>query len=74
MSLNATVMTAEEVRKGFRARGVTIAAWARDRGFNYRLVQKVLSGEAKCFYGESHRIAIELGLKASPVSDQPVAA
>lgn len=43
--------------------GLSIAQWARDRGFNIRLVYSVLRGERKCLRGESYRIAKALGIK-----------
>ena len=42
---------------------MSIADWARMHQFRQDLVYAVLSGRSKCTRGESHRIAIELGLK-----------
>jgi gp16 family phage-associated protein len=47
----------------FRNNGMTIADWAREKNFNPRLVYVVLRNERKCLRGESHRIALELGMK-----------
>lgn len=49
----------------FRAEGVTIAHWSAQRGFNASLVYSVIKGRRKCLRGQSHRIAVALGLKAS---------
>lgn len=56
----------EDVKAQFRAEGLTLAAWARAKGFNPRTVYRVLSGEIKGGYGEAHRIAVALGLKEEP--------
>ena len=56
------------------ARGVTIRAFARQHGVSYKTVMNVLSGRAQCRYGNSHRIAILLGLKAPPPDDGPTRA
>ncbi|OYY32161.1 MAG: hypothetical protein B7X65_22880 [Polaromonas sp. 39-63-25] len=47
----------------FRSEGVTVAEWARARGFSPRLVYVVLGGERKCLRGQSYQIARELGMK-----------
>jgi gp16 family phage-associated protein len=48
----------------FRARGVSIKSWAQANGFSDRSVYAVLSGQRKCIRGQSHKIAVALGLKA----------
>ena len=63
-------------RERFAASGTTIVAWARERGFNPSLVQYVLAGKRPCVRGESHRIAVALGIKeelpppGAPIADQ----
>lgn len=47
----------------FHNAGLTIAQWARARGFNQSLVYSVLRGERKALRGESYQIAKELGMK-----------
>lgn len=47
----------------FRERGINLAAWAREKGFNQQLVYLVIRGERKCLRGQSHSIAKELGMK-----------
>ena len=54
---------ARAMRDRFEASGTNISEWARDRGFSVSLVQSVLSGNRACRRGESHRIALALGLK-----------
>lgn len=57
------VRTAAEVRHEFEVRGLSIAAWARARGYSSQLVYQILAGRKPCLRGQSHRIAVQLGLK-----------
>ena len=59
---------ANAVREQFIASGTNVSEWARERGFGVRLVHQILGGERSCRRGESHRIAVALGIKA----EQPV--
>jgi len=63
------VRTAEDIRQIFSARGLSIAEWARQQGFSVPLVYQVLSGQRKGLRGQSHRIAVSLGLKEGLVGD-----
>lgn len=54
------------VKADFEQRGVTIADWAEHRGFSRALVYAVLAGRKRCIRGESHRIAVALGIKRPP--------
>lgn len=70
----ASVPTPQEIRREFALRGLSIAEWARLRGFSTALVYQVLSGERPAVRGQSHRIAVALGLKegvAGEISDLP---
>lgn len=53
----------DQVKAQFVAEGVSIAEWARARGFNCLTVYRVLAGTVKGKRGEAHRIAVALGLK-----------
>lgn len=53
----------EEIRNEFAQRGLSISEWARTRGFSTALVYQVISGKRKAVRGQSHRIAVALGLK-----------
>lgn len=55
--------TPEEIKAEFAARGLFISEWARRRDFSVSLVYQVLSGKQKALRGQSHRIAVALGLK-----------
>lgn len=62
-------------RDRFEASGTSISEWARARGFSISLVQSVLAGKRACIRGESHAIAVALGMKlqVSPPGPLPVA-
>ena len=55
-----------QVKARFAEEGVSVAEWAKAHGFNRTAVYRVLSGKVKGTRGESHRIAVALGLKAEP--------
>lgn len=56
----------EEIKSEFQVQGVSIAAWARARAFDPRLVYAVLGGKNKASRGKSHLIAVALGMKPGP--------
>lgn len=53
----------------FEDSGNSVAEWARVRGFSTALVYQVLEGNRKCVRGQSHRIALALGLKQGVAMD-----
>lgn len=53
----------------FETSGWSVAEWARLQGFSTGLVYQVLEGRRKCLRGQSHRIAVALGLKAGEMID-----
>lgn len=52
-----------DVRREFEMRGLSIAQWARENDFSPSLVYRVLKGEGAPLRGQSHVIAVRLGLK-----------
>jgi len=58
--------SADDVWAEMRRNGITVADWARERGFGPQLVYAVLTGRRQCVRGQSHDIAIALGLKEIP--------
>lgn len=54
---------ADAARAQFKAEGVNVSAWARDRGFEPKLVHMVLRGDRPCRFGTSHKIAVATGIK-----------
>lgn len=65
-----------DVRARFEASGTVAADWARRNGFDPNRVHQVLAGRGKWKRGETHRIAVALGLKTevSPPGVAPSAA
>lgn len=58
--------TAEKVKELFRQSGVTVSGWAEANGFTRHKVYLVLNGQNKGLWGDSHKIAVRLGLKIEP--------
>jgi gp16 family phage-associated protein len=56
----------EVVRQMFTDQGITISEWAQRNGFRREDVYAVLSGRLKGKHGQSHKIAVALGLKPKP--------
>ena len=63
------LLDAARAKTLFADAGISVAEWARTRGFSTGLVYAVLDGQRKCLRGQSHRIAIALGLKQGLVMD-----
>lgn len=57
------IRSSKEVIREFEKRGISIASWAREKGFNPDRVYQVLSARHRPLRGESHRIAVALGIK-----------
>lgn len=64
MKTNSKPKTREQVRKYLRANGITVTEWSRKHGFDRYTVTDLLRGKRKGLWGESHRAAVALGLKA----------
>jgi len=63
--------TAKEARDWLIYQGITVAQWAREHGFNDGLVHEVLAGRKRCLRGQSHNIAVELGIKHGIPTTRP---
>ena len=59
-------MTPEKVKRIFAEHGLSVREFARLNGYSESLVYAVLAGKNKASRGESHRIAVSLGLKPEP--------
>lgn len=53
----------EFVQKKFHDNGASVKEWANHNNFSVGLVYQVLHGKRKCLRGQSHEIAVKLGLK-----------
>lgn len=60
------MMTSTQVKARFAAEGLSIAKWAKARGFKAYLVYRVLDGSCKAKRGQAHKIAVALGIKNEP--------
>ncbi len=60
----------EEVREEFFKQGVSIADWARKHGVKYGQVIDVLRTDRECHRGNSHKIAVLLGIKDGVILDE----
>jgi len=66
MKHNTKLKTPEAVRAEFERKGISIAEWARQHSVSRTLVYEILAGSQRrtCRRGQSHRIAVLLGIKA----------
>jgi gp16 family phage-associated protein len=64
--------TRKQAKLEFHKSGVSIAGWAVENGFNPTLVYMVLSGKRAAVRGQSHRIAVALGLKNGAANHMPL--
>lgn len=63
--------THAQARAWFDEQGLSIAEWARQHGFGASLVRTILDGKKACKRGQSHQIAVLLGLKAGVITRGP---
>lgn len=64
------VLTKEEVVAKFSAIGLSFAEFARREKFDLPLVYSVLHGRGKGLRGQSHNIAVALGMKVGIRTDR----
>ncbi|NHC06886.1 DNA-binding protein [Azonexus fungiphilus] len=69
MSTPNPIRSHQECRSLIEDAGISIAEWARENRFSCGLVYQVLEGKRRCLRGQSHRIAVALGLKAGHLTD-----
>lgn len=63
--------TPEEARQALLDQGVSITEWAVRNGYSPNLVNMILSGRRKPMRGQSHNIAVSLGIKSGRVCHDP---
>ena len=61
--------TTNQVKSEFRAKGISFSDWARTNNFSVELVYRVLKMNRVPVRGESHKIAIKLGIKEPEIRD-----
>jgi gp16 family phage-associated protein len=66
----APVKTREQVKAEFARKGISVRGWAIANGFTPSLVHEILDEkkERKCLRGQSHKIAVRLGLKKGEIT------
>ncbi|SSR11025.1 phage-associated protein, BcepMu gp16 family [Acinetobacter baumannii] len=57
------IKSIKQVRDDFIKSGISIAEWARDNNFSPDLVYRILKNNKVPRRGESHKIAVKLGIK-----------
>ena len=67
--------TRRQVREELAAKGISFASVAKSFGFNQSLFYEILhdddeSPRRKCLRGESHNIAVTMGIKVGEVSER----
>ena len=67
VSISQNMQNVNKVRTIFEDSGISVAEWARARGFSASLVYQVMEGRRKCLRGQSHQIAVALGLKQGSI-------
>lgn len=63
LSTRKPPLSPAEVKAAFHARGKSMVSFARENGFCTRLVYQILNGQRKALRGQSHEIAVRLGIK-----------
>lgn len=66
--------TAEEARLELQSKGISITQWAVANKFTPNLVFEVLAGNRKAIRGQSHQIAVKLGIKEGEICADPAKA
>jgi gp16 family phage-associated protein len=61
----------DKAREALARKGVSISSWAASNGFSTQMVFQVLKGDRKCIRGESHKIAVALGIKQGEIVSDP---
>lgn len=63
------IKSIKQVRDGFSGSGVSISEWARLNNFSPDLVDRILNNNKVPQRGESHKIAVKLGIKEQKYMD-----
>ena len=61
-------LKSDQIKAKFKREGRSFAQWARDNGYEYQDVIRVLNGFNKGQRGRGHEIAVKLGLKKAEVA------
>lgn len=66
--------TPAQIHEWFAEQGISVAEWARQNGFGVSNVHAVINDAKPCLRGQSHQIAVLLGVKKGVISRSPAAA
>lgn len=58
-----------ETQERFVQEGISVSEWAKAHGFPVGSVYAVLNGRSRARRGQSHQIAVALGLKTRPANN-----
>jgi gp16 family phage-associated protein len=61
---------AAQVKASFRARGESASDWAKAHGFDVQIVYRILNGRTPAYRGQTHQVAVALGLKPDPAKSR----
>ena len=64
------IKTSEEAVEEIRKSGLSIAKWAKRNGVRMQAAYDVLRGRSLGLYGESHKAAVLLGMKAGTIETE----
>lgn len=62
------VKSPAKVRAEFARKGWSFSAWAKKHKVSPTLLHEIVHGRRKCRIGQSHRIAVLLGMKAGEIT------
>lgn len=69
LSKGKRVKTLAEARAEFRRSGKSVREWALNHGLSVNLTYMVLAGQRPGFRGQSHKIAVLLGVKDGVIEE-----
>lgn len=69
LSKEKKIRTPAEAKAEFRRLGKSVVSWSKEHGFCNQLVGQVLAGKRPGHRGQTHRIAVLLGIKDGVIED-----
>jgi gp16 family phage-associated protein len=63
LSNGRKLLSPKQAKAAFHRRGKSVADFAREHGFSPSLVYQVMAGKRPGLRGQSHEIAVRLGIK-----------
>lgn len=77
--VSSALKTRMQIRQEFSRIGMPYSAWAKQRGYSPNLVTDIINDDdknpkRKCLRGDSHNIAVELGIKEGEINRSLAAA